>query len=72
MRVWDRQHRRRLVRIVEIGEIAVVVDANRRWAGQSLELEVEVLAIDKPEVTSGAGRGAEGQPFDMENLRENH
>ena len=72
VRVWDRQHRRRLVRIVEIGEATVVVDANRRWAGQSLELEVEVLAIFEPEVTSGAGKGAEGRPLDMEDLRENH
>jgi FKBP-type peptidyl-prolyl cis-trans isomerase 2 len=30
VRVWDRQYRRRLVRIVEIGEETVIVDANHR------------------------------------------
>jgi peptidylprolyl isomerase len=60
VRVWDRQCRRRLVRIVEIGEITVVVDANHRWAGQSLELEVRVIAIRGPEIASGADNGAEG------------
>jgi FKBP-type peptidyl-prolyl cis-trans isomerase 2 len=54
VRVWDRQCRRRLVRIVEIGEEAVVVDANHRWAGQSLELEVRVISIRGPEVASSA------------------
>ncbi|HEY7157219.1 MAG TPA: FKBP-type peptidyl-prolyl cis-trans isomerase [Gemmataceae bacterium] len=64
VRVWDRQHRRRLVRIVEIGEITVVVDANHRWAGQSLELEVTVITIRGPEVASGAdnGVGAQARP----------
>ena len=52
VRVWDRQYRRRLVRIVEIGEETVVVDANHRWAGQSLELEVKVISIRGPEVAS--------------------
>jgi FKBP-type peptidyl-prolyl cis-trans isomerase 2 len=70
VRVWDR---RRLVRIVEIGEIIVVVDANHRWAGQSLELKVVVLAIHGTVVAAGAGKGAQGHPFDMErDLRENH
>lgn len=54
VRVWDRQCRRRLVRIVEIEEQAVLVDANHRWAGQSVELEVRVISIRGPEVTSGA------------------
>ena len=72
VRVWDRQHRRRLVRVVEIGEITVVVDANRRWAGQSLELEVVVLAIHEPEVPSGADKGTEASTLDAEGgLREN-
>ncbi len=61
MRVWDRQHRRRLVRIVEIGEITVVVDANHRWAGQSLELEVRVFAIRSPKVASSADDAPETQ-----------
>jgi peptidylprolyl isomerase len=54
VRVWDRQCRRRLVRIVEIGEQTVLVDANHRWAGQSLELEVRVISIRGPEIASGA------------------
>jgi FKBP-type peptidyl-prolyl cis-trans isomerase 2 len=58
VRVWDRQCRRRLVRIVEIGAITVVVDANHRWAGQSLELEVRVIAIRGPEIDSGADSDA--------------
>ncbi len=54
VRVWDRQYRRRLVRIVEIGEETVIVDANHRWAGQSLELEVTVIAIRDSEIASSA------------------
>jgi|SRR5579884_1349140 len=53
VRVWDRQYRRRLVRIVEIGEETVIVDANHRWAGQSQELEVRVISIRGPEVVPG-------------------
>src|SRR6185437_6346958 len=60
VRVWDRQHRRRLVRIVEIGAITVIVDANHRWAGQSVELEVKVIAICGPKVALSADDGAEG------------
>ncbi len=54
VRVWDRQCRRRLVRVITIGDETVVVDANHRWAGQSLELEVRVLSIRGPEVASSA------------------
>jgi peptidylprolyl isomerase len=54
VRVWDRQYRRRLVRIVEIGEQTVVVNANHRWAGQSQELEVRVISIRSPKVASSA------------------
>jgi FKBP-type peptidyl-prolyl cis-trans isomerase 2 len=63
VRVWVRQ-RRRLVRIVEIRENMVVVDINHRRAGQSLELEVEVLAILNPEAASAAN--TEGYVADME------
>jgi peptidylprolyl isomerase len=71
VRIWDRQHRRRLVRIVEIKKHGIVVDTNHRWAGQSLELEVEVLAIDEPAVISEADKDAAEQPFDTErNLQE--
>ena len=58
VRVWD--SRRRLVRVVEVRGNMVLVDANRRWAGQSLELEVEVLAIRGPEAPPRADQGAEG------------
>ncbi len=54
VRVWDRQYHRRLVRIVEIGEETVIVDANHRWAGQSQELEVRVLSIRGPAIASDA------------------
>ena len=47
VRVRDRRHRRRLVRVLEIRENVVVVNANHRWAGQSMELEVEVVAIHR-------------------------
>jgi peptidylprolyl isomerase len=64
VRVWDRQCRRRLVRIVKIGEETVVVDANHRWAGQSLELEVTVIAIHGREIALSAdeGPGAKARP----------
>ncbi len=52
VRVWDRQCRRRLVRIVTIGEETVVVDANHRWADQSVELEVRVISIRGTEKVS--------------------
>jgi peptidylprolyl isomerase len=56
VRVW-RGRRRRLVRIVEVRESTVIVDANRRWAGQSLELEVELLAIRGPGAPPCADQG---------------
>ncbi len=34
----------------------MVVDANHRWAGQSLELEVKVMSIRGPEIASGADK----------------
>jgi FKBP-type peptidyl-prolyl cis-trans isomerase 2 len=43
--VLDRQGRPRLVRILETTGKMVVVDTNHRWAGQSLELEVELIGI---------------------------
>jgi serine/threonine protein kinase/FKBP-type peptidyl-prolyl cis-trans isomerase 2 len=71
LRVWDRRHRRRLVRVVELREHVVVVDTNHRWAGQSLELEVEVMSIYVPNTTSAAANGAEGNTLDAEgDLRE--
>ena len=71
VRVQDRRQRRHLVRVVEIQENTVVVDTNRRWAGQALELEVRVVAIRSPELLSGADRGtAEPVPDQERDLRE--
>jgi FKBP-type peptidyl-prolyl cis-trans isomerase 2 len=45
VRVSNGQGRRRLVRILSVREKLVVVDTNHRWAGQSMELEVELVRI---------------------------
>jgi peptidylprolyl isomerase len=45
VRVLNRQGRRRLVRIVEVRGKAVVVDTNHRWAGQAMEMEVQLVGI---------------------------
>lgn len=45
VRILDRRGRRRAVRILEVLDGAVVVDTNHRFAGQALELEVELLSI---------------------------
>ena len=45
VRLTDRRHRRRLVRIVGVGDRVVVVDNNHPKAGQALSLEVELLTI---------------------------
>jgi FKBP-type peptidyl-prolyl cis-trans isomerase 2 len=68
VRVWGGR-RRRLVRIVEVRENTVIVDANHRWAGQSLELEVELIAIHGTEVVPCAGQGAEGPTLALERDR---
>jgi peptidylprolyl isomerase len=67
VRVCD--SRRRLVRVVEVRENTVTADANRRWAGQSLELEVELIAILGTEVVPCAGLGAEGPTLALERDR---
>lgn len=46
--VRDRHGRRRSVRVLEVGEAAVLVDTNHRRAGQALELEVELITIEAP------------------------
>ena len=43
--IADRRGRRRAVRIVEVRGTTVVVDTNRRGAGQALELKVELIGI---------------------------
>jgi FKBP-type peptidyl-prolyl cis-trans isomerase 2 len=44
----DRKGRRRPVRILEVSDAAVVIDANHPWAGQALELEVELVGFSSP------------------------
>jgi FKBP-type peptidyl-prolyl cis-trans isomerase 2 len=44
VRLMDRRGRR-LVRIIEERDAVVIVDVNHRWAGLTLELEVELIAI---------------------------
>jgi peptidylprolyl isomerase len=55
VRVWDRRRRRRLVRVVEVRDKTVLIDSNHRWAGQSLELEVKVVAVLGPGLTPRPG-----------------
>jgi peptidylprolyl isomerase len=45
VRLTDGRGRRRVVRVLEVHAKVVVVDANHRWAGQRLELEVQLVAI---------------------------
>jgi FKBP-type peptidyl-prolyl cis-trans isomerase 2 len=45
IRIVDRQGRPRRVRILEVRGNKVLVDTNHRWAGQSMELEVELIGI---------------------------
>lgn len=45
VQITNRQGRRRLVRIVELRGQMVMVDTNHPWAGQALELEVELVGI---------------------------
>ncbi len=48
IRFTDKRGRRRQVRILEANGKVVVVDANHRWAGQTLELEVTLLGFLDP------------------------
>lgn len=45
LQISNSQGRRRLVRILEVRGKTVVVDTNHRWAGQALNLEVELISI---------------------------
>jgi FKBP-type peptidyl-prolyl cis-trans isomerase 2 len=45
MKFENSQGRRRLVRILEVHDRMVVVDTNHRFAGQALDLEVELVGI---------------------------
>ncbi len=46
------QGKNRMVRIVKVQEKMVVVDTNRRWAGQAMEIEVELIAIQSGQPSS--------------------
>ena len=48
MRITNSQGRRRLVRILEVRGQTVIVDTNRRGAGQALELDVQLIGIQAP------------------------
>ena len=52
VRVTNARGRRRLVRILEVRGQTVIVDTNRRGAGQALELEVELIGIQAPATSS--------------------
>ena len=49
VRIADRKGRHRLVRILEATRKSVLVNTNHRWAGQTLELQVEVVSIRDPD-----------------------
>jgi FKBP-type peptidyl-prolyl cis-trans isomerase 2 len=53
VRLTDRRGRRRQVRILEVRPRTVVVDANHRWAGQALEVELELVDIHAPDADQG-------------------
>jgi peptidylprolyl isomerase len=48
VRFTGRSGHRRPVRILEVSDRTVLVDANHPWAGQAVALEVEVVAIVAP------------------------
>jgi FKBP-type peptidyl-prolyl cis-trans isomerase 2 len=52
VRISDRKGRRRLVRVLEADSKAVIVDSNHRWAGQALELQVELVSIQTADASS--------------------
>lgn len=52
VRIGDRKGRRRLVRVLGVGVKSVVIDTNHHWAGQALELQVELISILTPAATS--------------------
>lgn len=53
LRFTDEQGRRHRVRILEVNSKMVVVDANHPWAGQTLELEVQLLGFLEPRQEDG-------------------
>jgi FKBP-type peptidyl-prolyl cis-trans isomerase 2 len=55
VRLTDRKGRSHSVRVVEVLDRVVVVDANHPRAGQGVELEVELIAILTRDAPVGAG-----------------
>jgi FKBP-type peptidyl-prolyl cis-trans isomerase 2 len=53
--------RRRLVRIVDVLDDAVVVDANHPWAGQAVSLDVRIVAFADPGAASAAPESTGGR-----------
>jgi FKBP-type peptidyl-prolyl cis-trans isomerase 2 len=60
VRFIDARGRRRLVRILQADGETVVVDANHRWADQTLELEVRVVAVREPDASSNVPNAEPG------------
>jgi FKBP-type peptidyl-prolyl cis-trans isomerase 2 len=52
VRISNRRGQRRTVRIVEVHPKVVVVDTNHRWAGQTMELEVQLIGIQDADAGS--------------------
>jgi peptidylprolyl isomerase len=48
VRATDRRGHKRLVRIVKTKGQVVIADLNHPWAGQSMVIEVEVIAVTAP------------------------
>lgn len=67
LRYTDGRGRRRLVRVLQVSGEVVVVDTNRRWAGQTLELKVELVGILAPGASAG---GAAKSPQDGDAWRD--
>ena len=62
LRLTDRQGRRRWVRIEAVSDRDVVFNANRRWAGQAVRLEIEVLTVEPRDPRRGPARHAAAEP----------
>lgn len=45
VRLTNDRGRRRFIRILKVSDQVVVVDANHRWAGQAMSVEVELVCI---------------------------
>jgi peptidylprolyl isomerase len=58
-RITDRRGRRRLIRILEERGPVVIVDNNHPWAGQALNLQVELIRIQDPEARPNDRKGEE-------------